>query len=396
MKKFFSTMAVAALLLAGVTSCAKDGGAVTEEGTGNLTVNFGFPESRAVTIPTSGAEPTTSWAQNVQRLMVLFVNGTTVADARDMAIPTVAGHAQATETFTGVIANPAYTVYIVANYPNTGAGAWTSDNVKGDNIATMLLQAADANAAYGGTALGAAAPATGYGETPEFFVASQTNIAITEGVTTVHSTPFNLTRVVSQMRIRIDQDGDAGLNSNVDFTGSGSAQFFVRRVAPTYALNNVLTAGSNSTVLFSAKDMKTVNPTAATYSNPTTIMDGAIVDFWNDYLIFPGGGNTTTAGLTEPERAAQAAKRFDIVLSGLAPANYIPFDNGGVAVPAGTRLYWTGQIDHTIGANDILEVNLVLNRAGGITPPPVGAYGNLEINVDLIEWGTVFHVNQEL
>jgi hypothetical protein len=121
------------------------------------------------------------------------------------------------------------------------------------------------------------------------------------------------------------------------------------------------------------------------------------MDFWNDYLIFCGGNMGADAlpgTATQTEKAAANSARFDIVLSGTAPANYVTAE--GLTVAAGTTLYWVGAVNGLMGPNQILQLDITLNTKGSINPPEIVETGELSIAVTPIGWGSVKVVNMPL
>jgi hypothetical protein len=401
MKRIFSTMAVAALLLAGVTSCAKDENGVTETGTGTLEVHYALDQvAKGRAIADSPAKPSTAWTNMNNKLMLLLVDASNnVVDAKAVPLPAVpTGITGNTQTLTELRAGT-WTAYIIGNHPT----AWTAANVKGKSLTDLAMTIAlpDNNAAYVASGMNSAvAGSTGWGEAPEVFVAKQTGVQILEGQSNdiTSSKPFTLARAVSQIRIRVDQDGENGLNAatKVKFD-AGKAAFAVRRVMKTYNLSGIygnvdgflptgqfpgtFAGGANTDVFFSNENMQFSNP-ATGYSDANTILNTAgSEDFWNDYLVWCGGGS-----------ASESAKRFDILLMGTAQPGYIPYGET-TGVTAETKVYWSAQVDGKMGPNQILELKITLNTAGSRTPPEIGSYGDLKILVTPVAWGSITSVN---
>ncbi len=383
MKKIFLTMASLAVVLAGVTSCAKDEPVVGEEGTGNLLINFTLdtPASRAIVA--SGAMPATSWA-NITSLMILFTDGTTVKDAQTVELhPSGVGTASYKPAVLTDVKAGNWTAYLVANLPS---GTWTPSNVIGKTLSEITVSL-PANAAYAASDLEDEVGGTGYGVAPELFVAMQANVDVAEGTLSEHGGVFALTRVVSQIRIRVDQDGSVQNSTLVDFKSDGVFQFAIRRAKTTYALNGTYSfadATTKNNVFFSTDNVKTANPTTYVNNLGVVVTDPFMsatddTDFWQDYLIWPGG-------------AAAGAERFDIVVSGMGKAGYVPAEGTAETLTGDERLYWDGAVNGVVVANNILELNIVLSEAGGVTPPEVGTYGNLQINVGLTPWAGVTSV----
>lgn len=402
-----SILAVSILtLLVSVTSCSKtpnDPGSGEQAGTGKLSISFNLPsgatETRAITAST--AKPVTSWA-GITRAMILFVDPLTnvVKDARAVTLPTT-GSAGTNNAYTGVIASATgYDAYIVGNYPAT----WAVGTMKGKNLTTLPF-AAPVATDYGNGTPHYDAGSTGYGEVEDIFVAKQSNVVINADANNIHSTPFVLSRINSLFRVRVDVNTKASTtrNDRVNFTAS-TAMVSIRRAATSYMLAGSTTypmvgnpaavspgtySFANVTkalnVFYKAGAMQSVNPSSATHLNPQTIIAGSVT-LWNEYKIYPGGSNETSLG--------SGLNKFDIVLSAVTTdGTYIPAGHT-TPVAAGTRVYWSGQVQNAVGPNQILELNIPLETAGTIDLPPVGEYGNINITVSIVQWGDI--VSSEL
>lgn len=400
MKRKSSLWAWALLaLFAGITSCSQDSDndRSGEEGkSGKLTISFTIPaETQTRAMLPSTAKPVTTWA-NISRAMIIFVDPGTnmVKDARAVTLPT-SGSAATTNAYTGVVANAAgYDAYIIGNFPST----WAVGTMKGQNLSTLTFTAPTATDYNGSVHFDTGS--TGYGEVEDIFVAKQTNVIVNADDNNTHGTAFALTRINSLFRVRLDANTHASTTKNdkIDFA-KPTTMVSIRRAATGYLLTGSTTypiqpsgtatspgsySFANATkalnVFFKADAMKDTNPTAATHSNHTTLLAGEVT-FWNEYKIFPGGSNATGAGT--------GLNKFDIVLSGVTKdGTYIP-SGSTTPVSAGTRIYWSGQVQNAVGPNQILELNIMLETAGTTTLPPVGAYGNLEISVSLAQWGDI-------
>lgn len=400
MKKRSILTAIAAVLLLGMTSCSKESGEKGgdgDNGTGKLSVTFNLPvdapKSRA--IAPSKAKPVTMWS-SISRAIIIFVNPTTgiIKDARDMILPDD-GTGSATNVYQGVVASATgYTAYIIGNYP----AGWSVATMKGRDFASFVF-APSAAASYAGS------PhfdngSTGYGEVDDIFVARQTNVIVNADTNNEFATPFALARINSLFRVRIDvtTKNATTKNSAIDFAAS-TAMFSIRRTATSYSLvgttnypssGGVLaspgaysfanTAKKELNVFYKQDAMKDAAPKKETHTNPETMLTAPIT-FWNEYRVFPGGSNETTVG--------SGKDKFDIVLSALTKDDtYIP-TGYTKPVPAGTRVFWSGQVQNAVGPNQILELNIVLENAGSTTLPEVGEYGNLNIKTTLVQWGEI-------
>lgn len=379
-------MAAAVMLLMGVTSCNKVNETNPDEGkTGNLTISFLIgDEENGTRAATSTAKPITEWSK-ISNMMIMFTDASgLVQDARDITNVPTSGAAQLESTFMSVKANstaPGWITYIVGNYPSS----WTAGNVVGQNISALTITA-DPLAAYA-TSPHFLAGSTGYGEAPEVFVARANTVINPDTNNDLRSTPFTLARVVSLIRVRIDQTPND--NTKVEFATNG--MFSVRRATTTYSLSGTYTytggatspgsyvpaATNGSSVFYASGGMNTVNPSASDYSNNGTLVGSDNISLWKDYLIWSGG------------HATSGGSKFDIVLSGTTTdATYVPFGQTATVL-AGTRVFWSGAVDQHVGPNQILELKIKLNTRGTTIVPPIGSYGDLQIAVNLLPWGDI-------
>lgn len=388
---------------ASCTSTAPD--APSDDKTGGLTVKFSLAGAGAQTkaIAASTSKPHTTWG-DITRAMILFVDpANVVRDARAVTLPTT-GDANATNTYLNVVAGTNYDVYIVGNYPTT----WNVATIKGANLNTLEITA-PAEAGYA-TSPHFDVATFGYGETGDIFVAKKSGVNVVADATTPVADPFMLTRINSLFRIRLDIETKKQETKNdlIGFTAP-TAMFSVRRAATAYQLtgatayttaagaasgvgtylwgNGATATTKHLNVFFKQAALASANPTAATHTNPTTIVAAGSdynVTLWNEYRIFPG-----------TQVLAQGTDKFDIVLSALTTnANYIPAGHTA-PVPLGTRIFWSGQVQQPVGPNQILELNIAVNGAGGTTLPPVGEYGGLTITVGIVPWGDIVSGNLE-
>ncbi len=408
-------MAAVAFMCFAATSCNKDVNNANEDGKGTVTVSFALNDGKETRAAASTARPTTTW-NNVERMMILFVekDGVEVKDARIVNRPSDLTNAtQITQTFTDVKANPTdgWDTYIVGNYPDS----WNVGNVIGQSINNQLKMPAPKitvtddplTTVSDDDGAGLAPAGTTYGEAPEIFVAKKpaSEVKIPIGGKLTISSPFTLTRAVSLIRIRVDQDpAEALANANIDFS---KAVFAVRRATTTYSLPGTYTyktadattgatfpgtfepaTVSDTNVFWSNKNTLTAEPTTGyDFGTTPSPIKAAGIDLWSEYMVWAGGNRNNT-------EAAENAKRFDIVLSGITKnASYVPLGQT-TPVAKGTRVYWTGAVDAIVGPNQILELDLTLKTAGSTgSTPEVGQYGTLEIFVNLIGWGDIINVD---
>lgn len=390
-------MAIAMALLMGVTSCKNSiEQESTETGELHLTMGFTVPTTKA---GASTTKPVTSWDKSIKSLQLLLVDPATdvvrYAHTVNLASLTGSGLTRTTASIPSVPVGT-WDLYLVANnntatvtamYANLMAGT-DAPITAGTNITTALFKlkaGSDANAATG---------AVSYVQPTEIFVAKRAAVQIIADQVNTVTSGVDLTRITGLLRVRINKSHvDV---RTVDF-GHASASFRVRNVATGYNMKSAALSGvaANNTI-FAVGAFRTLGnyTTLSTGGSPEyadsgangmgVVADQSNVDdftYWRDYLSFPGG-------------SASGAGRFNIVVSGYAPAGYRTAD-GTLVAAGGGLVYWTGPVDAVLTANNILEMNVTLTTPGigGPTVPPVGTFGNLTVTTNLIEWGPITSVN---
>ena len=364
--------------------------------TGEVTINLGFgktPQTQAY--PQSTRKPSTSWNQNIHDLQILFVDrGSQMIKAvRELPLPTAGDIAAKPFVLQNIPASASpYDVYVIAN---SGTGnivrPWEPAGSVGFTIQSRILQLKE-------KALGEkpAPPAEdpekdskGYEEPSEIFVGVLPNVTVGADQTNDFTgSPIELTRIVSLLRVRINQSMTASAsNQTVDFK-TADASFRIRRVGTSIDPQGLVTFAApkrETAVLYVKGAFNDAEPQSG--YGPGSILDpGTGLTLWKDILLFPGGSATT------------GNEKFDIVLIGHAPATYVPLGKTTAIGGNGGLVAWTGAVQKPVAANGILEVNLTLNSSGkwiddpndpepGIPTP--GAFGNVEINVELVEWGNI-------
>lgn len=368
MRKLVQLFVLTPLLVTGLLSCNKDEEVVTDRGTGNVKMSFGFsenPEGRAVLV--SGKKPTTSWTGNIKDLIILFAKDGVVVDARSVNPPTGTDIAEKTVSLKNIPANTNCDVYVIANSGQTDISrqGWTPENAKGRRVQDLMMALTTATMPVGGT---------GYNPPAEIFMANQ-RVTIEADKDNNITTPFALTRVVSLIRVRLVPKGDN--LSKIDFTGAGKAFIFLRRVSPSMNVLKTFTAVVPTDGVFVNQPFLGTEPTDG-YAGTGNILDAANgVTCYRDFLCFPGG--SATAG----------AQKFDIMIKGTTKtADYIP---AGATTPlvVNSPVYWSGAISQAVASNGILEVVVTVQSVGEKDEPEVGSYGNLTIKVNLVEWGNI-------
>lgn len=406
MKQFILFLFLASVT--GFSSCSKGGCITGESGngeTGSLSISYGFEVVAPATyaaVP-STAKPTTSWKKNIRDLLILFAKDGVIKDSRELIFDqTLETAGEQKSIITNIVAGQGYTVYLVANARQAvNANNLGFTGLKGENVMRFLLQAATT------TPVPAAANGViehGYEEAPELFLAVQENIDVIADSQTALPVPFNLTRIVSLFRVRINQSEGKALaaNKGVKFDVP-QANLRIRRTAMGVNLTSAAPYCAYSPAYDAARPgklqeyltfvsgaFKNTDPAAGDGYTGTVIDNAGGFKIWRDVMIFPGGARDSE------ENAGK--KKFDIVLMGLAPAGYIP-QGQTTALTEPALVAWTGAVGGSIAANKILEVNLTLESAGiRIDPdnpeiPEPGSYGNLSITCTLADWGNIESVD---
>jgi hypothetical protein len=410
MKKISFIFSAVALVLATV-ACDKNADNTPNTdptATGNVKIHVGF-DSKATRVDfdytKSIGVPATTWTNNIKSLMFVLTDGAgTIRVSRDLGALTGADHNVKTLTVNDVAAGTGYTGYIIANYDQTGITPnFTPSSAMGQDINDLLFSLVQ-NTGYtlSPEETANAAGTKAYNAAGELFLSRVTGINVTANASTpdVVATPFVLKRAVSMVRARINNQFDNTTpggtlvdNRTVSF-GNAASELRIRKAGNTLnyaaALDGTKTVSNKVTtsVVYRkgawladvpAGYVKQTSPEvdSATPAVKLDVLDNDQQAFV-DILIFPGG-------------ATDGAERFDVVVSGWAPAGYITQD--GVTIGTGGALvHWNGTVTGTNGAvaeNDILELNLELRTQGKSTVPAVTEAGNLDIKVDLLPWGTI-------
>lgn len=415
MKKIIS-LVIASVALLGAVSCAdnKEGDA-GKKGTGELIITFNDIVDTGVTkaATSTNAKPTTTWSKNIKSMVLLLVDGTTITDVRTIELQASDNKTGVSRTFTDVVAGT-YSAYIIANFDQTstpfGSGSISpstpinASSLKGTNINSLIFRLTTIAAGnVEGTDPGTP---TRYGEPSEIFMAVQNNVNVEADKPNTHGTAFSLQRIVSLVRVRLNQtydstDPQAVDNSGVKFTNAdgGRANFRIRRHGASYNAGTSAVAPatpSASNILYSNKAFKTASDFASESSNYTGDMGLAPhadpklnYTLYNEYLAFPGGNGTA---------GDNGELKFDIVIGGLAPIGYKPLENGVMAstgISSPKMVYWGGQVTGAAASNGILELNVRLTGRGSIEIPEVNDYGTLIISINLMDWGAITPVQIE-
>ena len=461
-KNFFVTLMMGAALIAGLASCNKDSdpvGGADDGATGALSISLAFEKSPATYAAQSSAIPTTSWANNIKSLAVFFVENGVIKNAQTVPYDNTKNDIadQPNRVINGIPAGT-YDVYVFANWDQRSTIDWSIATAKGRNIVDLYMDAVksttyDSYKDYNATSNpnGSEANSVGYDEAPEVFVASKENVQIVADKTTDGNgvakgengyTPaiYKLTRIVSLVRVRINQleDNTNNRNDAIDFQTS-EASLRIRRIKTginlTYDPTTVTDANAETmllgtvrrnaiaslddrvnpgitaknTVFFAKGAFESMYPITG-YNSNGTILSGNFKS-WKDVMLIPAG-----SGRSDGSVLGDSKEKLDVVVTGITKDNmYVPAgypkdtdgdgENDVLTAPQGVQIAWAGAVTATLKGNCILELNLTLRGAGTwVDPtdpdkplPQPEEYGNLEITVGLADWNaTIDNVDVDM
>ena len=446
-KNFFVTLMMGAAL----ASCNKDSdpvGGADDGATGALSISLAFEKAPA-TYAQSSAIPTTSWANNIKSLAVFFVQSGVIKNAQEVPYD---------NTKNDIADQPNRVINVFANWDQRSTIDWSIATAKGRNIVDLYMDAVksttyDGYKDYNATSNpnGSEANSVGYDEAPEVFVASKKNVQIVADKTTDGNgvakgengyTPatYKLTRIVSLVRVRINQleDNTNNRNDAIDFQ-AGEASLRIRRIKTginlTYDPTTVTDANAETmlrgtvrrnaitglddkvdqgitaknTVFFAKGAFESMYPTTG-YNSNGTILSGNFKS-WKDVMLIPAG-----SGRSDGSVLGDSKEKLDVVVTGITKDNmYVPAgypkdtdgdgENDVLTAPQGVQIAWAGAVTATLKGNCILELNLTLRGAGTwVDPtdpdkplPQPEEYGNLEITVGLADWNaTIDNVDVDM
>lgn len=383
-RKLSGLLVICLSMMFSLISCSKSSADFVEsnDGAGSVSIRLGFSKQHTTrAIPSSTAKPTTSWKKNINQLMALFVDNTGIVKAaRVIAVP----QENSTSAIQFILQNiPAgsYDVFMIANYNDvnldrlTIGGLWNEGNVVGKRMDALTLSLI-ANSSYQPNTT-TEAGMRGYKEAAEIFMDKKSVRIIADQTESMPA--FQLSRSVSILRVRIDQSQNG--NDGVDFLVPQS-DIRVRKVATTFNPQGGLNTINPINVLYANGFFKDAEP-SGNYTAGKILDPANNITLWSDLLMFPGGSTL------------EGAKKFDIVIGGLAPIGYTPLGHD-IPLANAQMVYWSGQIQAGIVANNILEVNCVLKQSGSVEVPEIGAYGNLDMTINIEDWGNVSSTDMEM
>lgn len=455
-KNFFVTLMMGAALIAGLASCNKDSdpvGGADDGATGALSISLAFEKSPATYAAQSSAIPTTTWKANIKSLAVFFVQSGVIKNAQEVSYDNTKEDIadQPNRVIYGIPAGT-YDVYVFANWNQRSTIDWSIATAKGRNIVDLYMDALQNTTTYPTYKHpNSEANSVGYDEAPEVFVASKASVqivadkttdgsGIAQGETNYTPATYKLTRIVSLVRVRINQAEDNTNNHNdaIDFQDA-NASLRIRRINTgvnlTYdpitvtdanaetmlhgtvrrnaiaGLDDKVSPGitAKNTVFFAKGAFESMDPTTG-YNSNGTILSGNFKS-WKDVMLIPAG-----SGRSDGSVLGDSKEKLDVVVTGITKDNmYVPAgypkdtdgdgENDVLTAPQGVQIAWAGAVTATLKGNCILELNLTLRGAGTwVDPtdpdkplPQPEEYGNLEITVGLADWNaTIDNVDVDM
>lgn len=377
MKKQLRLWGMIPFILLGLAACNKDDATTQDQGTGEVKIAFGFDKAAETKAPVNNTKrPVTSWTKSVKDLMILFVSGDKVLDARTIPAPAAADLSEQTFTFDKVPVMTGGDIYIVANSGETAGivrksetgGSWTPATVKNQTFSKLYLELVAAAA----TTPEEFAGETKYKQPAEIFLAHKGGVNITADQTTNIADALHLTRAVSLVRVRL-KPVDAN-DTKISFVDP-KALVYLRKANPKMKLTGVASGHGPKIGIFVPKPFLNAEPAAADYTGTEAILNAAGgIKYYQDILTLPGGGSAS-------------ADKFEVVIKGITTAEYTLPD--GTKLAAGKAVYWSGAFDMEAEANGIVILTVTVNSQGVETPPAPGNFGSLSIKVDMADWGSV-------
>ncbi len=420
MKKVFNSFYVLMLLF--LSSCASNENVdTTTKGTGELIAKINFSQAQGTRATNETAEsnaiPITSWS-NVKDLQ-LFLYDSSNGKVAFSAIFTPSNGVASGEgkifTWTNVPKGK-YKLALVANINAKSTNYnirttlngtatvpdWTtltSSNILGKSLTTPEIYADLATTSFpdGHTWDTSNDHDKAYFPPSEIFTAySSSDVVITEGETNNLSTPLQLKREISLMRVRVnkeDKDPGAPQLNLVDFNKDQKSFIAVHRLPKGLKLDGTgafqdsdkdrILIGATGTTTFETgvpgSNYKTLDE-----STPAVIIKGDY-KLWKDIFVLPNiqGTQATTDD-------AVAARKYFIVIAGWAKDGY-KYANGTSVAAGGQTVYWSGTINGVFSPNVIREVNLNITSPGSpVNPTDPDQVGGLTITVGApLNWSSI-------
>lgn len=394
MKKVFFSLAFALLLL---SSCGSDENVPeTTKKTGELVTQVTF-NGIMPKAATSTAIPVTSWS-NVNKIQMFLYK----ADGT-VAFSWIINPATSTDKIFRWTNVPegTYELALVANINSEsdeyiatsldGGSIWKKFdeyNVIGKKINSEVFIDLKKDNAFPTGHPSFGATDVPYAPTSEIFTAYASSVKIEEGkVTNLTSTPLQLKREISLMRIRIDKTNKPESAPQLSDVNFAHAQNFIAIKKMPVGIGLKLgafaggiydTPSDGTRVMIGASGVNTYNTADPTtgYKQPATIIDSNFT-LWQDIRVLP---NATRAEGKATNVDADAARRYVVILAGWVPAGYEYADGTKASQPQ--PVYWTGTIKGVFSPNVIREVNMNIKSKGYPVIPPVLPEGELIISVD--------------
>lgn len=396
MNKKFLTLAAAALVVGGFSSCNKTvvTGSAGSEGSGNLQLSVAFASpslSKSDASYTEGISdllvPTSSDDDITSLIAIVYNSNEVLYGSYDLTAQIKS------DSKTAMIADlpvDTYKVYVVANHTTDETSAYTNGYgglPSGSNVlptSTIL----DIAAATGTDGLLSGNSTTIYTAAPNYFVGCA-EFTITNASTTTQN--VGVKRVVNLVRARVKLGDD---NSTISFNDA-KAGFMLRRVQSTYDVSKYDATDLTVGYAYDSSPAQTASYSSGNFytSNPSTGYTGSSHGIDNDYtffkdmLVFPP---SKTAAATD---ADETPNSLSVIVYGVTTDDdYIPA-SASSAVDAGTVLYWVnnnvsfGDVSQVYEGNKVIVLNLSLEnrgQTGGVGD--ISKSGNMNITVTVEDW----------
>ena len=398
MKKVLLSLASAVLLL---SSCSSDDNIQTDTDakTGDLVTKINF-DGLTPKAASSTAIPVTSW-DNVNKIQLFLYKADGTVAFSDVLDPSTVSD----KVFTWKnVPEGTYELALVANIKSDEDNVATSLNGGTDWVKleqyNVMNKKLNSEVFIDLKKLSSFPLLTDHTFEPTdvpYAPASEIFTAYTSGVTIVKgekkdmtSTPLQLKREISLMRVRIDKTNkpeSAPALSTVDF--DHDKNYITVENLPvgiglkvgSFAGGIYTTASDANRIMIggTGKDSyNDQNPDIADYK-PNLIVD-ANFTLWKDIRVLP---NATKADAIAPADDAAAERRYVITITGWAPKDY-EYADGTIAQNA-QPVYWSGTVKGVFSPNIIREVNMNILSKGLPYKPKPQPEGELHIKVEAPE-----------
>lgn len=366
--------------------------------TGNMEISFNFKSTPGTYAdPDDYVVPTTYWS-DIESLGVFMVdNSNVIVYANDItSMVNSVDNASNQSVTVSNIEEGSYTLYVLANYEtsNTKAQGYGYGGVPqtsispvsyvGKYLSTLVLDiASDSSFDYPLEE----DPGYSYGAAPNYFLGTADNVTISSATTA--NVDVSLERIVSLVRVMINNSVDpaSSTNADIDFTDS-DASFMIRRINSTYDVStgNYADDATNVETLYFKKGFLSADPTSG-YASGSTYSSVLQTPYttYQDALLFPGGADEN-----------DSSSQLNFVVTGICKVDgYECY--GGLTADIGDMVAWAGNVKQALVVNNVMIVKLNLQTAGQLVDedhplPPAKTYGDMEVDIELIPWDELVEI----